>query len=140
MKFETSSLIEGFDVKVRQNYSEAMAAMDAFIDAFLDDGDLGEHLIRALLEVISQDKSIKNEDRFVIDCSNREVDKKTLLEMKQINARQFILGVWHFIILKRGDKNKLGQETVGVWLTHKTSQAPYNTETSNFTLIGTQLN
>ena len=50
--------------KVRDNYALALEEMDSFIDAFIDDGDLGKKLVRALLEVIDLDRTIDDDAEF----------------------------------------------------------------------------
>lgn len=99
--------------------------MDSFIDAFIDDGDLGRKLVRALLEVIDLDKTIDDDAEFVVQAGGRVIDKKSLLKLPDIGARPFLLSIWHFIITKRGSENILGAGTVGQWLHHETSHAPY---------------
>ena len=125
LRFETQYLVDAYDKKVRGNYALALEEMDSFIDAFIDDGDLGKKLVRALLEVIDLDRTIEDDAEFVVQAGGRVIDKKGLLKLSNIGARPFLLSVWHFIITKRGSENTLGAETVGQWLHHKTSQAPY---------------
>lgn len=125
LRFETQYLVDAYDKKVRDNYALALEEMDSFIDAFIDDGDLGKKLVRALLEVIDLDRTIDDDAEFVVQTGGRVIDKKGLLKLSNIGARPFLLSVWHFIITKRGSENTLGAETVGQWLHHKTSQAPY---------------
>lgn len=125
LQFETQYLVDAYDKKVRGSYALALEEMDRFIDAFIDEGDLGKKLIRALLEVIDLDRTIDDDAEFVIQASGRVINKKGLLKLSNIEARPFLLSIWHFIITKRGSENTLGAETVGQWLHHETSQAPY---------------
>ena len=125
LQFETQYLVDAYDKKVRGSYALALEEMDSFIDAFIDEGDLGKKLIRALLEVIDLDRTIDDDAEFVVQSGGRVIDKKGLLKLSNIGARPFLLSIWHFIITKRGSENTLGAETVGHWLHHETSQAPY---------------
>lgn len=125
LQFENQYLVDAYDKKIRGNYALALEEMDSFIDAFIDDGDLGKKLVRALLEVIDLDRTIDDDAEFVVQAGGRVIDKKGLLKLSNIGARPFLLSVWHFIITKRGSENTLGTETVGQWLYHETSQAPY---------------
>lgn len=125
LRFETQYLIDEYDERVRVNYAEALAEMDGFIDAFIDDGDLGKKLVRALFEVIDLDKTIGDDAKFVIQTGGRVIDKRHLLNLPKIDARPFLLAVWHFIITKRGSENTTGADTIDQWLYHETSQAPY---------------
>lgn len=125
LRFETQYLIDAYDEKVRSDYASALADMDGFIDTFIDDGDLGKKLVRALLEVIDKDQTIEDETEFIIWEDGKTIDKKNLLALPRIEARIFILSVWHFIVTSRGTLNTNGTRTVGEWLHHDTSQAPY---------------
>lgn len=125
LRFETQYLVDAYDEKVRGSYALALEEMDGFIDAFIDDGDLGKKLVRALLEVIDLDRTIDDDAEFVVQAGGRIIDKKSLLKLPDIEARPFLLSIWHFIITKRGSENTLGAGTVGQWLHHETSQAPY---------------
>ena len=125
LRFENEKLIEAYDIKVTEHFSEAMADMDKFIDIYLDTGAGGNDLIRALLELIYLDESITEDDEFVYGGNAYMISKKKLVEQRKINARPFLMGVWHYIIKFRGSKNTCGAGTVNEWLTHDTSQAPY---------------
>lgn len=125
LKFETPALINAFNAKVKDNYAEALTAMNTFIDGYLDQCDLGEHLVRALLEVMDLDKTIGEDTLFYIQAGGRTVSKTDLLALPKINARQFLLAVWHFIVTERGSENVKGSDTVEAWLQHTGKQAAY---------------
>ena len=108
LQFENQYLVDAYDKKIRGNYALALEEMDSFIDAFIDDGDLGKKLVRALLEVIDLDRTIEDDAEFVVQAGGRVIDKKGLLKLSNIGARPFLLSVWHFIITKRGSENTLG--------------------------------
>ena len=125
LQFEKKTLVDAFDKKVRMDYASALAAMNTFIDTYLDDGELGQKLVRALLEVIDLDKGIKNQDPFYIQAGERTVCKTELLQLPQIDARPFLLAVWHYIIVNRGSDNVKGEATANAWLVNSGKQAPY---------------
>lgn len=125
LRFENERLVCTYDSKVLEHFSEAMTEMDKFIDIYLDTGDGGKDLIRALLELIYLDESISDDDEFICGPNAQGISKRKLIEQRKHNARPFLLGVWHYIIKYRGTKNTYGADTVGMWLTHDASQAPY---------------
>lgn len=117
LAFENQSLIDEFDKKVKGSYEQAMSDMDAFLDTYIDKGKRGEKLVRALLEVLNEDRTIPVGQTFFL--GGREISKKRLLEKKSIDAGQFLLAIWHFIIVNRGKKNIDGSATVEQWLQKK---------------------
>ena len=125
LRFENSHLVGDFNDKVMNNFPAAMADMDIYIDTYLDDGNLGENLVRALLETLYLDKSIKGDQLFYMQPNGVGTTKDSILQMPKIDARPFLLAVWHFIIVKRGSLNTEGQPTVAEWLKNTGKQAPY---------------
>ena len=124
LQFETQALIDAFDEKVKNQYWDVLAEMDLFIDTYIDDGELGRKLVRAVLEVIKLDNGIEEETRFYMP-NGLTVSKTELLNNETIYARPFLLSVWHYIIKNRGSKNTCGAETVKAWLESPGKQAAY---------------
>lgn len=124
LQFEDGKNVEAFDDLVKKDYASALAAMNTFIDAYIDDGDFGKKLVRALLEVIDSDKSIEDQDIFYIQAGQKTISKAEMLQLRHIDARPFLLAVWHFIIVNRGSKNTGGAATANAWLISPGKQAP----------------
>lgn len=113
LPFENVELVDNFDNLVRENYLEALARMSNFIKTYLADEDLGNWLVKALLEVIESDTSI-NDELFYIEGSNQPYDKKHLLLVEEVDLPSFLLGIWHFIVKNRPD-NSVGAATYELW-------------------------
>lgn len=84
-----------------------------FTTAFIDENNMGNWLVRAILEVIHSDESI-TEELFYIESGGQPYDKKHLLMAEEIALQPFLLGGWHFIIKYRAD-NTIGAETFNSW-------------------------
>ena len=124
LRFETQTLVDAFDEKVKDQYWDALASMDIFIDTYVDEGELGRKLIRAVLEVIKLDKGIEDETKFYMP-NGLIISKTELINKDKIYARPFLLSVWHYIIMNRGSKNICGAETVKDWLVSQGKQVSY---------------
>lgn len=124
LQLESQSLIDNFDEKVRSNYPLALAAMNTFVEDFIDEGELGKKLIRALLEVIHLDDTILPNAEFFCLYDGSTQTKAQLEKIDKIDIQPFLLGIWHYIITNRV-KNTDGAKTVASWLKHDAPQAPY---------------
>lgn len=125
LQFENASLINAFDESVKEDYSSMLKSMNKFIDVYLDHTDLGEHLIRALMEVIYLDTEIEEATPFYMYQGGKTISRLELLNLPKINARRFLLAVWHFIITQRGSDNIRGAETVEAWMQNAGKHSPY---------------
>ena len=106
-----------FDIRVKTDYRKALTAMLAFIDGFIDTGGStkkDERLVRALVELISIDDSILNEQLFYIREDGKAVTKSELIIASEFCLQPFLLGIWHFVLLYRKD-NTVGRETYDDW-------------------------
>jgi hypothetical protein len=84
----------------------------------LDVKKKGVQLVRSLLGAIKDDGDILDGDEFYIEPGNA-VSKKELVGMENFTAEYFLLGVWHYIIMQRADKNEKGEKTYQVWYPSK---------------------
>jgi hypothetical protein len=106
-----------FDTRVKTEYRTALADMSEFVDGFIDVGGStkkDERLVIALVELINLDDSIVNEQLFYVCEDGTAILKSDLLVVTDICLQPFLLGVWHFAVLRNGG-NTIGKETYDAW-------------------------
>lgn len=87
--------------------------MIIFVKNFIDTGaSVGkhEHLVKALVDLIQKDQSISGETEFYIGENGEKIKKVALGDLKKVCLPSFLLGVWHYVVLNRGD-NSVGRIT-----------------------------
>ncbi|MEE5994293.1 MAG: hypothetical protein V3G42_13830 [Oscillospiraceae bacterium] len=107
-----------FDKNVRRLNGKALEMMNEFIQDALseaEDENKYKKLVRSLLGIIMNDDEISQEDLFYINGDETAVAKKELPTISVFYIAPFLLGVWHYIVMKRFDKNELGQATYKEW-------------------------
>lgn len=104
-----------FDRDVRSGNSKALYMMANFVSECIDVPRNGEQLARCLLGMIKDDDTIKSIDEFYILPDGSSMTKKAMEHMDKICIEPFLLGVWHFVIMNRAEKNELGVETYKSW-------------------------
>ncbi len=117
LPFNDTAALKAFDSRIRSDYHCALKEMSDFIAEFIDAGTStkkDEHLVKALLELIEKDDSIRDEQVFLACEDGSAVDKSDLLNTLKICLQSFLLGIWHFILLYRRD-NKVGKATYDAW-------------------------
>lgn len=113
-QFTDSDLRLAFDSAVRAKDSLALWMMGDFVGEFINVKDKGVQLVRCLLGMIKDDESILPHDRFFI-LNGESVTKAELATMDDFVIEPFLLGVWHYIIMRRADKNEKGAYTYQSW-------------------------
>jgi len=106
--------ISAFDAQVRDDYPVALEHMREFVDSFIDiSGSLNrdEWLVKALLDLIDQDKTIPDSDLFYINENGDPVTKAQMREMTSFCLPAFLLGIWHYLVVNRHDQNTNGRTT-----------------------------
>lgn len=123
LPFTDDAIIKDFDNRIQNNYHELLKTMREFTDCFIDTSTIGRkdvQLVKALLELIKLDKSIKAEDKFYTlqnGCPETKAELvKGLPNLCElcIYLPALILGIWHFIVVNRED-NTIGQATYNSW-------------------------
>ncbi len=115
--FEDAATIATFNNRVKTQYSSCLSAMCSFVSTFIDAGTStkkDEYLIKALIEVIMSDNSIKLEQPLYIDKDGKTIAKSNLPEIQSFCLQSFLLGVFHYIIAEVKD-NKVGAPTYNSW-------------------------
>lgn len=109
--------IEEFDIRVQTSYQNALGAMVTFVDTFLETGTAvkkDERLVKALIDLIQQDTSIKGDEEFYILEDGGKIKKAALGDLTNVCLPAFLLGVWHYVVVNRKD-NKVGKDTYNLW-------------------------
>lgn len=115
--FGNRTTIVTFDKRVKNEYAKALLAMDEFIYNYIDvlgEAKKDEALVRALVELISKDDSIKAEQEFYINEDGTPRRKSEIETLSIICFESFLLGVYHFAIT-RPEENTIGQNTFNIW-------------------------
>lgn len=117
LPFGNTVEIEEFDSRVQCSYQDALGAMVAFVDNFLETGTAvkkDERLVKALIDLIQQDVSIEADEEFYILEDGKKTKKAALGDLTDVCLPAFLLGVWHYVVVNRKD-NKVGKDTYNRW-------------------------
>ena len=117
LPFDDEQVISAFDSKVKTAYQSAPNRMVGFVHDFLDMSETVHkdvNLIRAIVDLVQQDQTIKAGDEFFIGQNGEKKKKATLGDLKEVCLPSFLLGVWHYIVVNRKD-NGIGKATYDVW-------------------------
>ncbi len=113
-QFAESDLRLAFNSAVRAKDSVALRMMSDFVSEFINVKDKGVQLVRCLLGMIKDDDDILAQDEFFI-LNGESVTKAELATMDNFEIEPFLLGTWHYIVMRRADKNKNGADTYQSW-------------------------
>lgn len=117
LPFYDKQVVSAFDSIVKTNYQTALNGMIGFVNYFLDVSETVHkdvNLVRALVDLIQQDQTIKADDEFYIEPNGEKKKKAALGDLKKVCLPSFLLGVWHYIVVNRKD-NSVGQKTYDAW-------------------------
>ena len=117
LPFDDEQVLSAFDSVVRTDYQTALNGMIGFVNDFLDVGETVHkdvNLVRALIDLIQQDQTIKASDEFYIGPNGEKKKKAALGDLKEVCLPSFLLGVWHYVVMNRRD-NAVGKKTYDVW-------------------------
>ena len=117
LPFDDEQVLSAFDSVVRTDYQTALNGMIGFVNDFLDVGETVHkdvNLVRALIDLIQQDQTIKASDEFYIGPNGEKKKKAALGDLKEVCLPSFILGVWHYVVVNRKD-NGIGKKTYDTW-------------------------
>ena len=107
--------IEAFDERIRNEYQDALGAMTEFVALFLEIGTKvkkDERLVKALIDLIEQDDSIKQDEGFYIEETHRilAVCGGLIGSACRRNAPEHTLLVFYYIQCIRFIKNHIFTE------------------------------
>jgi hypothetical protein len=70
--------------------------------------------VKALIDLIEQDDSIKPDEEFYIRRWTVKIKKTALGGLDDVCLPAFLLGVWHYVVVYRKD-NSVGKATYDEW-------------------------
>ena len=106
---------------VAENYPEALRRMDEFVLWHMDP-EMKVWLVKALLEIVESDSGIGEEDALFIQPDGLAKTKAEIKTEENYDFSAFLVGILHFILTRRREKNALGIPTldaIGVKKTRK---------------------
>ena len=115
--FDKCNDVSLFDEAIKSDYQVALNGMIEFVNGFLDTSRTAHkdvNLVRAIIDLIQQDQTIKNNDEFYIGPNGEKHVKAALCNLKSVCFPSFLLGVWHYVVVNRKD-NSVGKKTYDVW-------------------------
>lgn len=119
LPFNDSATINSFDDMVQNNYCEALKRMTEFANTFIDIGKDTKReiwLAKALLDVIRMDDSTDGEVFYCLE-SGEMITKSELINLQSVSLPALLLGVWHFIFMKRKENKannwEINYDTIG---------------------------
>lgn len=117
---------------VQSDTQTALAFMTEFVLYCIDENKCRQ-MVDELLRAIRDDKDIADDTEFYIFGNGKSTSKRKMVnEQFNFTSDCFLLGVWHFLIRKRSESNRIGRDTLVDW--YGTS-----TETYGKSQIGTEL-
>jgi hypothetical protein len=117
LPFGDTQEIEMFDERVKTDYQSALDSMTEFVKSFIDKGEKIQksvHLVKALIDLIQQDDSIRPDEFFYVLENGEQIKKAALGSLKKVCLPAFLLGIWHYVVVNRKD-NRVGTSTYNKW-------------------------
>lgn len=111
------SVQRSFDERIRAQYKTTLALMADVVNNFIEVGSStkkDEYLVKALVEVLNGDDEIDDDQPLYVLVDGRSPTKKEICSMHEICLQPFLLGIWHYVLTKRGT-NTVGKETYDDW-------------------------
>ena len=115
--FENSLMQNKLTENIDEKYCELLKRTTKFIEDYIDtnsDIHKDEILVKAIIEVIEQDSSITENQKFYILPNGKPVTKAKLISMKKIYLPSFLLGILYYVMMNICD-NKEGAKTYEKW-------------------------
>ena len=111
MPFNDAAICDSYDDEVKNKYSVTLGRMTEFVNWHIA-STKSEWLVKAILEIIETDEDIFSTDLFYIQPNGHPVSKADIYGMTEFVLPAFLVGVMHFIVTHRQDKNELGVATL----------------------------
>ena len=111
LPFNDIAVCTTYENAVTGKYHVALSRMDEFVRWHINP-EMKEWLVKALLEILENDNDIKENDELYIDPDGIAVSKALIRDKCDFDFSGFLVGVLHFILAKRREKNCLGEPTL----------------------------
>jgi len=111
------AVVASFDARMKNEYGRCLAAMNSYVEDYIDvggDTKKDEYLVKALVEVLDADEQIDDDQDFYVCEDGSTMTKTEILAATELCLQPFLLGLWHYIIVKVPD-NRVGADTYNRW-------------------------
>lgn len=71
-----------------------------------------ERIVKIMLNMIKNDPYMEPTQKLFILGNGKSIYKKDLVSLEKIQIEALLLGIWHYIIINRYDKNESGADTI----------------------------
>lgn len=109
--FNDIAIITAFDNTVHNRFSDGLERMSEFIDLHFNP-EMKDWFVKAILEIVENDSDIPEDQEFFICKDGTSVSKEAMRSMTDFTLQSFMVGILHFILKKRRNKNYLGVATL----------------------------
>lgn len=109
--FNSPANISTYNNTVRNRYTDALDRMCDFVRWHLN-LEMREWLVKACLDIIENDEDIADTDLFCVRSNGTFLSKADLRSESAFELQPFLIGVLHYILTHRADKNSLGVPTM----------------------------
>lgn len=98
-------LVESFDQRVKAHYKKEMKRMhDNVVRCLKDSDDARRWLAQTLLGIIHDDDTLAGKD-FYCNEDGTTISRDDLLKQSSVCLDTLLLGIWHFLIINRKDRD-----------------------------------
>lgn len=119
LPFNDIAVVTTYDNLVKADYAKALRRMSEFAKWHLN-LELKEWLVKALLEIIENDSDIQEDELFYIESSGEPISKADIRNMTEFEFQPFIVGILHYVLIKRRELNHIGVDTLDSFSEQKT--------------------
>jgi hypothetical protein len=124
LPFGRKAVIDAFDDRIHSDYQQLFKLMTIYVNRFIDIGGsikADVRLVKALMDLIYSDQSIRNDERFFVCGNDSPLTKKQVCLMTSVCLPAFLLGIYHYIVMNR-PINTIGRETINKWCPENNSR------------------
>lgn len=120
--FEEVATSTAFSASAERKNSDLLKRMSEFVNEFTN-LEKAEWLVKAIFDVIVNDKEINDETEFNISISE-SVCKKNLYDVRNVVLQPLLISVLNFILKNRQDNTK-GRATFEAWYKQSAKNSPW---------------
>ena len=105
LSVDDAYLVESFDQRVKNHYADELQLMhDNVVRCLKDSDDARRWLAQTLLRVIHDDSSLEDAE-FYCQEDGSLISRDDLLKQSSVCLEALLLGVWHFLIINRKERD-----------------------------------
>lgn len=112
--FNDVALCSSYDNAVKNEYSDTLKRMSEFVQSHLDLSKK-EWFIKVILDIVENDADIAETDEFYIVRDGSARTKEAIRTTEEFSLPAFLVGIMHYILVNRHDKNTMGVATLEAW-------------------------